>query len=121
MKLKTKCQHCREEFNLNKTFVTRPDLIAEMGEEFNLTCSHCLKIKTYHANDITAYHTLSAKVGGSLVGGIVILFVTMFFLKQGFITNIGLILGAGIIGASTLSSGTSNVKAFNKYLIRRKQ
>lgn len=119
MKLKTKCKQCREEFDLKKSFTTRPDLIAEMGEYFYLQCPHCLSDSEYHANDPTAYQSSSYRLIGNAIGFGIIILVSLLFWEMGFITNIGLIIGGAVIAAANYSSFTSNVKAFNSYRVNR--
>ncbi len=120
MKLKVKCRNCKEEFNLKKSFVTRPDLIDAMGEEFSVQCSQCLSQNTVHANDVVAYQSTPYRLAGSLLGIAIIIIITLFWWDAGYISNMGLILGGGIIAASNFSSVTSNVTAFNTYKITRR-
>jgi len=119
MKLQVKCTKCRENFNLKKTYSNRPDLIDALGEYFNLKCDSCSQTSEFHANDVTAVESISVNIFGSVAGVFIIIATTLFFWNKGYITNIGLILGGGLIAASNVSSLTSNKNAFNKYKIKR--
>lgn len=119
MKLYAKCRSCKADFSLSKNFRSRPDLIADFGEYFNLQCTECGGIAEYHANDIAARDSVGGAFVGTLIGTVIMVLTTMFVWNQGFITNIGLIIGGGIIAASNINTVTSNAKAFNKYKIRR--
>ena len=119
MKLEVKCPDCKKEFYLKKKYNTRPDLVSEIGEYFRIECTHCYTSNEFHANDVKAVESLAGSVIGTVVGIIVIAFVTLLFWNQGFVTNLGLILGGGIIIASNYSTYTSNTKAFNSYRIKR--
>lgn len=119
MKLKTPCKKCRKEFNLKKSYNTRPDLVDELGEYFTATCTHCLTKSEYHANDFTAFDTFSTNLIGSVIGVCIIVFTTLFAWDQGVITNVGFLIGAFIIGASNYTVFTSNSNAFNKYKVTR--
>lgn len=92
MKLQVKCSHCKEEFFLEKTYLSRPDLIHEIGEYFRLPCSHCNRPSEYHANDVKAIDSFSGNVFGSLLGIAIIVITTLAFWNMGFITNIGFII-----------------------------
>ena len=120
MKQYAKCPSCKAEFNLKKTYLTRPDLVADLGEYFNLECTECGSKKEYHANDVKAKDSFSGNLLGKLVGIVIIILTTLFLWNQGVISNIGFIVGGGIIAASNLSTFTSNTNAFNKYRIPRK-
>jgi len=98
---------------------SRPDLIHDLGEYFNLKCPSCLKTSEYHANDVVAEESYSLNFIGSLVGVFIIASTTLFAWNQGIITNVGIILGGGIIAASNFSSLTSNANAFNSYRVSR--
>jgi len=119
MILQIKCRSCYERFKLEKKFASRPDLIHEMGEYFNLTCSHCSKTWEYHANDVVAESSFSGNLIGTIIGLLIIVGTTLFAWNQGFITNIGIILGVGVIAASNGSALTSNVNGFNSYRVSR--
>jgi len=110
--------HVRRNSNY-QSFLTRPDLVAEFGEYFNLNCSECGSNKEYHANDVVAKNSLSGSILGSAIGIVIIVLTTLFAWNQGYITNIGLILGGGIIAASNGKNLTSNSNAFNSYKIVR--
>jgi len=119
MKLYANCKNCKKDFALKNSFNTRPDLVDKLGEYFPLQCTHCISTKEYHANDINAHDGIGLKYAGTALGlGIIVLF-TLFIWGQGFITNIGLILGGGVIAASQLSSSSSTTHAFNRYKITR--
>ena len=64
MKLYVKCQSCKSDFKLDKSYNTRPDLIAELDEYFQLNCTDCGSTKEYHANDVVAKDSVS----GNLIG-----------------------------------------------------
>lgn len=119
MRLFAKCRSCKKEFKLDKTYRDRPDLIADLGEYFNLGCKECGKRAEFHANDITAKESFSINLIGTTFGIGVIVLTTIFAWNQGFITNIGFIFGVGIIAASNGSMLTSNVNGFNKYRVTR--
>ena len=119
MKLIVKCQNCRESFALKKNYKTRPDLIQDMGEYFTLDCTHCLSKREYHANDVKAKETFSVNLIGTAVGLAILGITTMFMWNQGVITNAGMIIGGGIIVASNYTVFTSNVTAFNRYMVTR--
>ena len=119
MKLYTKCTSCKSDFNLTKTYNTRPDLIADKGEYFNLNCSKCGTANEYHANDIKAKESYFTNFLGTILGLLVILITTKLMWNQGIISNVGLIIGGSIIAASNYSSLTSNVNAFNRYRATR--
>lgn len=117
MKLTVKCNQCREAFRLKKSYLSRPELVADIDENFDLECSHCKTKSTYHANDVIAKKSKTGQLIGTGLGISIMAGTTLFFWNQGFITNIGFIIGGGIIGASNLASLNSNATAFNNYRI----
>lgn len=119
MILTVKCEYCKTELKLDKSYSTRPDLISDLGEYFPLNCSSCGIGKEYHANDVSASESVWENSLGTIIGVLVVFLTTVFIWNQGFITNIGLIVGGGIIAASNMSRLTSNTKAFNSYKITR--
>ncbi len=119
MKLYANCTACGTPIKLNTTYLTRPDLIAERGEYFNLNCQECGNTKEYHANDVEAKDSFSGSIIGTIIGILIMALTTLFIWNEGFITNLGLILGSGLILASNASKLTSNTNAFNSYKITR--
>lgn len=119
MHLKLRCTSCKTDFDLKHKANSRPDLEDKLGEYFRENCTHCGTSKEYHVNDVKAYDKLGMSFVGTLIGLGVIALVTVLFWNRGFITNVGLILGGGIIAASNMSTLTSNSTAFNKYTITR--
>lgn len=120
MKLKTTCQKCKEDFDLKKSYLTRPEMIQEMGETFPLKCTHCNVKNTYHVNDVQAYNTISFTTIIGFIAIMIILLITAAFWQLGFITNIGLIIGAIVLAGLNTGRTTSNVRAFNSYKVRRR-
>ena len=119
MKLYARCRSCKTDFKLEKSYLTRPDLIADLGEYFNLNCSDCGNTKEYHANDIEAKEAFSGSLIGTVIGIAILVIATLFAWFQGYISTIGFALGGVIIAASNMSKLTSNTKAFNSYKISR--
>jgi len=119
MKLYMECQSCKKYFKLKKSFITRPDLIAELGEYFSLQCEDCLSLTEYHANDVEARDAISGNLLGTVIGATLMIRTTFFIWNQGFVTILGLLIGGGIIAASNLSMLNCNTQAFNSYKVRR--
>jgi len=117
MKLTVRCKSCREPTKIPSNEISRPDLADKIGEEFDHRCTHCGMVKNYHVNQVVAHKSNTIKYGGTLLGLLVLGGVTLFFFFTGYLTNIGLILGGGIIGASNVAGMTSNEKAFNSYYL----
>ena len=93
MKLYANCSSCQTDIKLEKSYLTRPDLIAAKGEYFNLNCSECGNTKEYHANDIVAKDVFTGNTIGTILGVIILVGTTLLMWNMGFITNLGLILG----------------------------
>ncbi len=119
MKLKVTCRNCREEFDLKKTYLTRPEMIDDLGEYFSYPCSHCATTSEYHVNDATAYSGGIASVVGIIAGILIMIISTLLFLSIGYISTIGYVIGLLIINASRGRSNTSNIRIFNSYKITR--
>jgi len=117
MKLTVTCKSCREPTKIPHNESSRPYLADKIGEEFNHRCTNCGTMKNYHVNQVVANKSNVIRFGGTVLGLIILVGVTLGFFVTGYITTLGLILGGGIIGASNISGMTSNEKAFNSYYI----
>ena len=111
MKLFTVCNSCREQTLIKSNASTRPELIMDKGEEFNIQCTNCNKNENIHVNDVRAKQNKSVIIGGLIVGLIVTLVLWNFFGAIGTIS--------GIIPALIWMQQNNSVNTFNKYLTRR--
>lgn len=98
---------------------TRSELEDKIGGYFKKNCSPCGRTSEFHVNDTIAFQNSLIQYAGTLIGIFVIAMVSLLFWNMGYITNIGLILGVLIIGASNATALTSNVNVYNKYKITR--
>jgi len=57
------------------------------------------------------------RYGGTVLGLLILVGVTVGFYITGYVTNLGILLGGGIIVASNFAGNSSNEKAFNSYYI----
>lgn len=117
MKLEISCKACQEKIRIKSNAISRPELAGIMGDRFSYRCDSCAIQKKYHVNEVVAAESNLVKVVGIVFGLSVIVVTTLFFWNKGYITNLGLILGGGIIFGSTVSSSSSTSHAFNKYRI----
>ena len=115
MKLGLICKSCQEETFLKEKAISRPDLADKIGEDFSHRCNHCGSVKKYHVNQVKASKSSFVKMAGTILGVVVLLGVTIWFFMTGILTNIGLLIGAAIIAASNVATGSSNETAFNSY------
>ena len=119
MRLQTKCKSCSEQFKIKSKAQSRPDLIDELGEYFRKRCEHCGFDSEYHVNDVNARDL--GNIPGTIIGIVVIILITLFFWNEGWLTNIGFIIGVAVILASNTNSLTSNSKLFNKYYVEQNE
>lgn len=118
MQLKLTCKSCRAENTISsKGIITRRDLADRGGEKFNHRCTSCGSVHPYDVNQVTATAPKSIKFVGTALGIIILIGTTLGLFLTGILSNIGIILGGGIIAASNMSLGTSNATAFNNYRI----
>lgn len=115
MKLRTICKSCKKNISIKSKAQARPDLIDELGEYFRKRCEHCGVDNEYHVNDVKAFET--GNLPGIIAGILIIIITTVFFWNEGWITNVGFLLGFGVMAASNASLMTSNSKLFNKYYV----
>ena len=118
MDLKVMCKSCQKYFDIKARACSRQDLIPMTEEYFYRNCTHCGNTKEYHVNDVKASQSITSNIIGTAIGLAIIIFVTLFAWNQGYITNIGLVIGALVIGGSNANMITSNANAFNKYRIQ---
>jgi hypothetical protein len=118
MKLQINCTNCKKHFFIEEKAMGRNYLMDEIGEYFEKRCTHCNVKKEYHINQVEAHESGLPKLLGVLVGLLIMIFISVFAWNKGAITNIGLIVGLGIIAASFSSRNSSAANAFNVYKIK---
>lgn len=111
------CTTCHKSTKIPHSEISRPYLADKIGENFSHRCTECGTIKKYHVNNVVASRSNAVRNIGTIIGLVVLVGVTVWFFITGYITNIGLIIGGAIIGASNIAGMTSNEKAFNSYYI----
>ncbi|MFT5801226.1 MAG: hypothetical protein ACI956_001032 [Nonlabens sp.] len=111
MNLFTVCKLCRTQTSIKSNASTRPDLIMDKGEEFNIQCSNCLKNSTIHVNDIRAKKNNTILIGGLIIGFVVTLLLWNIL---DAVSTVSLLIPAII-----WKEQSDAVNTFNKYLIRR--
>ena len=118
MKLQINCKNCQKPFFIEEKAMGRNYLSDDIGEYFEKRCTHCNVKKEYHINQVEAYESGLPKLIGVLIGLFLMIFISVFAWNKGAITNIGLIVGLGIIVASYSSGNSSAGSAFNNYRIK---
>lgn len=117
MVLKVICKSCFKETQIKKQALSRSELEDKIGADFSHRCARCGVNKKYHVNQVKAHNSNGPKMIGSFFGFIILIGVTAYFLMTGYLTNIGLIIGGTIIGASQFAGRNSNAAIFNNYKI----
>ena len=112
MNLYTHCKSCKKDIKIKSSASTRPDLQMEKGDEFNVNCQNCGKMKKKHVNDIKAKPNNMIILIGVGIGVLVTIFFWIYF---GAIGTIGI-----IIPILFWQQQTSAAKLFNSYMIKRK-
>lgn len=117
MQLLVNCKSCGELSKIPHDEPSRPYLVDKIGTDFIRRCPDCGVSKQYHVNQVIAKKSNIIRYGGTALGLAILVGVTVGFWITGYFTNIGLIIGGGIIAASNFADNSSNEKAFNSYYI----
>ncbi len=107
MKLYCICGPCGEKITLSNKAVTRQQLAVQVGQAFNITCTHCIStsegnVKIVYAESSYKYAQGSGVIGGATAGA--------------FFGPIGMIIGgiAGAVGGRRVkNSDKVQVDVFN--------
>jgi len=123
MKLVANCKACREVIQINQSAIDRLDLIKEMGENFNLSCTVCSVEQNYYPSDIVAKEKKTTAIIGFVIlffGTAIALYLMGGFLLTpdspvNFIAFGGILLIPAAFYRMLIGTEIANVRRFNQY------